>query len=167
LAFLTHFSSDGRIGGQSGRGFAWYIACSRGEAAGKWEVVNLILPALIQSSRCRAGLLQCPLRDIDETKYLKWTRYVKYEILKISSKIPDLWNASMHQNFRKSISTDFCYKKCQNNSYNNNTIFSIVQSTVSDLLKDSNLLGLEWKSPGPSSSYFFCQRETQFVNILK
>ena len=29
--------------------------------------------------------------------------------------------------------------------YNNNNIFAIVQSTVSDLLKDSNPLGLEWK----------------------
>ena len=34
---------------------------------------------------------------------------------------------------------------------NNNNIFAIVQSTVSDLLKESNPLGLEWKSPGSSS----------------
>ena len=31
--------------------------------------------------------------------------------------------------------------------------FAIVQSTVSDLLKDSNLPWLEWKSPGSSSSF--------------
>ena len=31
-------------------------------------------------------------------------------------------------------------------------IFAIVQSTVSDLLKDSNPLGLELKSPGSSST---------------
>ena len=36
-------------------------------------------------------------------------------------------------------------------------IFSIVQSTVSDLLKDSNPLGLEWKSPGSSSSLKYCR----------
>ena len=29
--------------------------------------------------------------------------------------------------------------------HNNNNIFAIVQSTVSDLLKDSNPLGLEWE----------------------
>ena len=33
-----------------------------------------------------------------------------------------------------------------------NNIFAIVQITVSDLLKDSNRLGLECKSPGSSSS---------------
>ena len=37
-------------------------------------------------------------------------------------------------------------------------IFAIVQSTVSDLLKDSNPLGLEWKSPGSSSSLKYCRR---------
>ena len=36
-------------------------------------------------------------------------------------------------------------------------IFSIVQSTVSDLLKDSNPLGLEWKSPGSSCSLKYCR----------
>ena len=36
--------------------------------------------------------------------------------------------------------------------------FAIVQSTVSDLLKDSNPLGLEWKSPGSSSSLKYCPR---------
>ena len=36
--------------------------------------------------------------------------------------------------------------------------FAIVQCTVSDLLTDSNLLGLEWKSPGSSSSLKYCQR---------
>ena len=37
-------------------------------------------------------------------------------------------------------------------------IFAIVQSTVSDLLKDSNPLELEWKSPGSSSSLKYCRR---------
>ena len=36
--------------------------------------------------------------------------------------------------------------------------FAIVQRTVSDLLKDSNPLGLEWKSPGSRSSLKNCRR---------
>ena len=35
-------------------------------------------------------------------------------------------------------------------------IFTIVQSTVSDSLKDSNPLGLDWKSTGSSSSLKYC-----------
>ena len=37
-------------------------------------------------------------------------------------------------------------------------IFAIDLTSVSDLLKDSNLLGLEWKSPGSSSSLKYCRR---------
>ena len=36
--------------------------------------------------------------------------------------------------------------------------FAVVQSTVSYLLKDSNPLELEWKSPGSSSSLKYCWR---------
>ena len=39
----------------------------------------------------------------------------------------------------------FCFQMHFYPKINNNNIFAIVQSTFSDLLKDSNPLGLEWK----------------------
>ena len=68
------------------------------------------------------------------------------------------FNISKLRNIDWSFYTHILRKLYNNNIHNNNNIFAIVQSTVSDLLKDSNPLGLEWKSPGSSSSLKYCRR---------
>ena len=81
-------------------------------------------------------------------------RYLDFQTFPVDFCNPNYLNSNCPNvidlgNLQEQVQNAFCFKNCTDLSLfnltcsNNNNIFDTVQRTVSDLLKDSNPLGLE------------------------